>query len=109
MHRARPLLVPVASQKLEIELQSVTATNERLERELRALEQAKRRSDMINAEHERERERVAGRLSSLPEALRLLQVRLNDTLINPLEETVRTLMHSTEQPPEVARVDQATD
>ena len=75
--------------KLEAELQSAEAAKAHLEDEGRALEQRVRQLEASLAACAAERDRAAGRLRALPEALRTLQARLSDTLLRPLEETLR--------------------
>ena len=81
--------------KLEAELQQAASASERLEAEVRRLEGEKRAAEAAHAAQQREHARAVARLQAVPEALRLATQRISDTLLHPIEETLRAL---TEQP-----------
>ena len=88
---------------LEVELRGATERTGRLENELSAAQAARDKLESqwrTSAARERalesqlaacaaERAHAAERLGGLPEALRMLQARLNDTLLRPIDETLR--------------------
>jgi hypothetical protein len=85
--------------KLEAELDTAHAARERLEAACRASTQRAAQLDAKLAACAAEREHAAARLGALPDALRTLQTRLHDTLLRPLEETLRCELAPPEAPP----------
>ena len=76
-------------EKLEAELAEARGVRERLEAELKEAQQARQNLQAEAARMAQERERAASRLAALPAALQILQTRMTDTLLRPLEEALR--------------------
>ena len=74
---------------LEADLTSSNERASRLEVQVKALEVRERALQGQIAQCGAERERATARLEGLPEALRTLQARLSETLLRPIEETLK--------------------
>ena len=75
--------------KLEAELSEQRQTVAALGSQLRDAQQARCDLEAKHMRSQQERERVLARLAALPKAVEMLQERLADTLLKPLEEAIR--------------------
>ena len=90
-------------QKLESELQTACVMRERLERELREAREAKTDLEAEIARHRAERERATARLAGLPDAIKILQTRIADSLLAPIDEGLRGMRWTCAHAPRVLR------
>ena len=75
--------------KLEAELSEQRQTVAALGSQLRDAQQARCDLEAKHMRSQQERERLLARLAALPKAVEMLQERLADTLLKPLEEAIR--------------------